>query len=99
MAVKFSKWPSDDTRIIVRRLGEYVGCIRKGKNGWLPSIALSAAMNGTDDNRSKTVWRNRHVATDRGRRGSGAGLAERSGGCCPDRHRGPRRHEMPPQIC
>ena len=56
MAVKFSKWPSDDTRIIVRRMGEYIGCIRKRKNGWLPSLNLSAAMNGTDDNRSRTVW-------------------------------------------
>ena len=64
MAVEFSKWPSDDTRIIVRRMGEYIGCIRKGKNGWLPSLNLSAAMNGTDDNRSRTVWRNRHVATE-----------------------------------
>ena len=68
MAVKFSKWPSDDTRIIVRRLGEYVGCIRKGKNGWLPSLDLSAAMNGTDVNRSRTVWRNRHDATEEVRR-------------------------------
>ena len=68
MTVKFSKWPGDDTRIIVRRLGKYVGCVRRGKNGWLPSLALSAAMNGTDDNRPRTVWRNRHDATEEVRR-------------------------------
>ena len=68
MTVKFSKWPGDDTRIIVRRLGKYVGCVRRGKNGWLPSLDLSAAMNGTDDNQPRTVWRNRHDATEEVRR-------------------------------
>ena len=55
MTVRFSKRPHDDSRIIVRKRDTYVGCIRKQKNGWVPSLDLSTALNGIDGPRSR--WR------------------------------------------
>ena len=59
MTVRFSKWPHDDSRIIVRRQDEYAGCIRKRKSSWVPSFDLSIALNGTGDRRSRSrrSWR------------------------------------------
>ena len=59
MTVRFSKWPHDDSRIIVRRRDKYVGCIRKRENGWVPSLDLSTALNGADDrsSRARKGWR------------------------------------------
>ena len=50
--VRFSKWPHDDSRIIVRKRDAYVGCIQKQKNGWVPSLDLSSALNGAGGARS-----------------------------------------------
>ena len=56
--VRFSKWPHDDSRIIVRKRGAYVGCIQKQKNGWVPSLDLSTALNGAGGGRpwSRKNW-------------------------------------------
>ena len=59
MAIRFSKWPDDDSRIIVREGDNYVGCLRKRENGWAPSLDLSAALNGAGDPRprARMAWR------------------------------------------
>ena len=64
MTVRFSKWPHDDSRIIVRRRDSYVGCIRKRENGWAPSLDLMTALRDADDRRSwaRKDWRSEFEA-------------------------------------
>ncbi|MCY4497260.1 MAG: hypothetical protein OXC14_08240 [Rhodospirillaceae bacterium] len=51
MAIRFSKWPDDDNRIIVRRQEAYIGCVRKRENDWVPSLDLSIALSGAGGRR------------------------------------------------
>ena len=64
MAIRFSKWPDDDSRIIVREGENYVGCLRKRENGWAASLDLSTALNGAGDPRprARMAWRSEFEA-------------------------------------
>ena len=56
MAIRFSKWPDDDSRIIVRERDSYVGCIRKREHDWAPSLDLSIALSGAGGRRAGIAW-------------------------------------------
>ena len=62
MAIRFSRWPDDDSRIIVRRLDAYIGCIRKRENDWAPSLDLSIALSGAGRRRAGMGWRSEDEA-------------------------------------
>lgn len=62
MAIRFSKWPDDDSRIIVRRQEAYIGCIRKRQNDWAPSLDLSIALSDAGGRRrAGMAWQSEYA--------------------------------------